>query len=376
MAPWSARGPASSSGRSRRSAAARSRWRATSSPSASSECRASRPSTGTSRSATSHADRPPTGDRLRRMTVAELATPVWVEPAYDDREAVRALVRDHSPYPLMMSSAGYGEMAGEFCAPWIRSHWALDGEAVDDAAHALLHHDPFVDAAKRMLDADVVRPATLLVNLMGPQVAGARHVDTPTFRGLKRSEVPVWLLVVMGSSGLFEEWRVHVAGGLTWFYDRDDGAYEYWPRGVDAPAELARGPCGNAALVADNDLMPHRVGAIGDSDDFASRVKVTNDAVITAIDDGAWTIAGTGTEPQRVEDADLRVSILWKALTFVDAADARRFDEHEDDLAVETIVRVLRDDLRARGIEVAVPADPFTDPAWSRALAGTYIAAL
>ena len=308
--------------------------------------------------------------------MTELATPVWVEPAYDEREAVRALVRSHSPYPLMMSSAGYGEMAAEFRSPWFRSHWALDGDAVDDATHALLYHEPFVKAAKQMLGVEVVRPATLLVNLMGPQVAGARHVDTPTFRGLKRSEVPVWLLVVMGSSGLFEAWRVRVAGALTWFYDGSDGAYEYWPQGVDAPAEHAHGPFGNVALVADNDLMPHRVGAIGDAEDFASRVKVTSDALISADDDGAWNIAGPGGDPQRVDDRDVRVSILWKALTFVDDVDARRFDDHEDDLDVDTIVRILRDDLATRGTVVDEPADPFTDPDWARALTSTYIVAL
>jgi len=308
--------------------------------------------------------------------MTELATPVWVEPAYDDRDAVREVVRSHAPYPLMMSSAGYGEMAGEFAPPWFRSHWALDGEAVDDPTRRLLFHEPFIEAAKQMLGHEVVRPATLLVNLMGPQVAGARHVDTPTFRGLKRSEVPVWLLVVMGASGLFEAWRVRVAGALTWFYDRDDGAYEYWPRGVDRPAEVARGPFGNAALVADNDLMPHRVAAIGEPDEFAARVRVTNDAMIDVLDDGAWTIAGSAVRPQRVEDHEVRVSILWKALAFLDAADARRFDEHEDDLDVDTIVRVLRDDLAARGIVVDEPTDPFTDPDWSRALAATYIAAI
>jgi hypothetical protein len=267
-------------------------------------------------------------------------------------------------------------MAGEFRDPWFRSHWALDGEAVDDATHVLLHHEPFVEAARQMLGVDVVRPATLLVNLMGPQAMGARHVDTPTFRGLKRSEVPIWLLVVMGSSGLFEAWRVRVAGALTWFYDRDDGPYEYWHHGVDAPPEFARGPFGNVALVADNDLMPHRVGAIGDPDEFASRVKVTSDAVIAAGEDGAWTIASPGGAPQGLTEDEVRISILWKALTFVDAADARRFDEHEDDLHVETIVRTLSDDLAARGIAVDEPGDPFTDPAWSRALTGTYIAAL
>jgi hypothetical protein len=267
-------------------------------------------------------------------------------------------------------------MAGEFFAPWFRSNWALDGEAVDDGAHALLYHEPFVEAAKQMLGFEVVRPATLLVNLMGPQDEGARHVDTPSFRGLKRSEVPVWLLVVMGMSGLFESWRVRVAGALTWFYEGEDGAYEYWPRGVASPSELARGPFGNVALVADNDLMPHRVGEIGDPQEFASRVKVTGDAVIEARDDGAWNIADPGGDPQRVEDRDVRVSILWKALAFVDDADARRFDDHEDDLDVKTIVRILSDDLTERGIAVDEPGDPFTDPEWSRALTRTYIAAL
>jgi hypothetical protein len=52
--------------------------------------------------------------------MTELATPVWVEPAYHDRDAVHALVRSHSPYPLMWSAAGYGEMAGEFRDPWRR----------------------------------------------------------------------------------------------------------------------------------------------------------------------------------------------------------------------------------------------------------------
>jgi hypothetical protein len=39
--------------------------------------------------------------------------------------------------------------------------------------------------------------------------------------------------------------------------------------------------------VADNDLMPHRVGEIGDPRERASRVKVTGDAVIEASDGGA-----------------------------------------------------------------------------------------
>jgi len=82
--------------------------------------------------------------------------------------------------------------------------------------------------------------------------------------------------------------------------------------------------------------MPHRVGAIGDAQDFVARAKVPSDARI--------------------------------------AADARRFDDHEDDLGVDTIVRILRDDLARRGTVVDEPIDPFTDPEWSRALTRTCIA--
>jgi hypothetical protein len=306
----------------------------------------------------------------------EIATPIRIAPAYVDRDAIWGLVRSHGPYPLMWSSAGYGEMSAGFVDPWFRGHWALDGRAVDDATGALLHHAPFVEAARRLFDVEVVRPATLLVNLMGPMSVGARHVDIPTFRGLPREAVPVWLLVAMGASGLFERWAVRVAGALTWFYEHDDGEYEYWPEGTGARSECVRGPFGNEALVADNDRMPHRVGTIGDPATFASRVTVASESTLEADAKGGWTIASPRAAPQHLADDETRVSILWKALTFVDAADARRFDEHDDDLDVGTVVRILRTDLARRGHPVDEPADPLSDPAWARAVTATYITAL
>lgn len=306
----------------------------------------------------------------------EIAPPVRIAPAYDDRAAIWAMVRTHGPYPLMWSSAGYGEMAGGLVDPWFRAHWALDGHAVDDATAALLHHEPFVDAARRLFDVEVVRPATLLVNVMGPMGTGARHVDTPTFRGLPRGEVPVWLLVAMGASGLFDRWAVRVAGALSWFYDGDDGEYEYWPEGVDAPSAQMRGPFGNEALVADNDRMPHRVGAIGDPAAFAARACVAADSVLEVDPGGGWTITSPQGGPQPLADHETRVSILWKALTFADRADARRFDDHVDDLDVGTVVRTIHADLTRRGLPLDESADPLADPEWSRVVAATYITAL
>jgi hypothetical protein len=305
-----------------------------------------------------------------------IAAPIVVSPAFEDRDAVWRMIRDHSPYPLMAALTGYGALMGEDVSPWFRSNWAIDGEAIDDATMSYLHHEPFVEATKRLFGAEVVRPSTLLTNINGPMAVGVPHVDTPTFRGLKRGEVPVWLLVVLGASGKFSRWSVRVAGALTWFYDRDDGEYEYWPRGLDHDSESFRGPFGNVALVADNDLMPHRVGPIGDHRSFAARVRVTQHSTIRCTERNDWEITNPDGPPQTVPGADVRVSILWKALTFRDARAARVYDDHEDDLDLTTIVDILRADLAERGRPTPEPSDPYTDPEWSRALTSVYFPGL
>ncbi len=302
-----------------------------------------------------------------------IATPILVSPAFEDRDAIWRMIQTNSPYPLMAALAGYGEMMGEDVSPWFRSNWALDGQALDDETMSLLHHEPFVEASQQLFSAAVVRPATIITNINGPMAAGPPHVDTPTFRGLRRSEVPVWLLVAMGASGLFDRWSVRVAGAISWFYDRDDGEYEYWPRGVEQDSESLRGPFGNLALVGDNDLMPHRVGTIGDPQSFAARVRVTQHSTIRWTDRGDWEITNPDGPPEAVPAEDIRVSVLWKALTFRDEREARVYDDHEDDLDLATMVNVLRGDLAGRGLVVEEPADPYRDPAWSRLLTDVYV---
>ena len=303
-----------------------------------------------------------------------IAAPIVVSPAFDDRDAIWRMIQTHSPYPVMAALAGYSELLrGVDIMPWFRSNWALDGQAVDDETMSLLHHEPFIEASKRLFPATVVRPATIVTNINGPMTGGPPHVDTPTFRGLKRSEVPVWLLLVLGASGLFQRWSVRVAGALSWFYDREDGEYEYWPRGLEHDSESLRGPFGNIALVGDNDLMPHRVGTIGrDPQSFAARVRVTPHSTIRCTDRGDWEITNDDGPPQAVPAEDVRVSILWKALTFGDEREARVYDDHEDDLDVATMVDILRADLAERGNVVEEPSDPYRDPKWSQVLTSVY----
>jgi hypothetical protein len=311
-----------------------------------------------------------------QQTVSPLPVlPITLDVAYADRPGVWQTVIRRSPYPLMAGSKGYGELMGDQpLYPFFRSVWAHDGQAKDAEAHELLHYEPFSEAARSLFSAGVVRPSSLIVNVMGPMEDGGTHVDAPTFRGLTR-ETPIWLSVLMGMSGLFDRWTVRVAGVLTWFYDRADGEFEYWPAGLDSPSELVRGPFGNTALVADNDLMSHRVRRIGDASSFNRTVVLTPSSTIYAIGGGQWEIRDGQSVLTVLRNEDVRVSLLWKAMTFADERAAQVYDNHEDDLTLIDIVSIFSADLARRGLRAQEPTDPLRDPAWAKVLAGAYMSA-
>lgn len=60
-------------------------------------------------------------------------------------------------------------------------------------------------------------------------------LDIPSFVGANRDHYPLPLLQAMGTSGLFEPWRIEEAGAVTWFYNGPAGTYDYWPDGLDGP---------------------------------------------------------------------------------------------------------------------------------------------
>ena len=309
------------------------------------------------------------------MATAKIAPvtvpPLRVEPAYADRDAVWRTVLDHAPYPMMVAGAGYSEMMQSApLEPWSRATWAADAN-LDKSIQALLSDPRFIDGAAKLFGAQIVRPQALVLNVMGPMGSGYRHVDAPTYRGFT-AKVPLWFPVVMGVSGLFDRWAVRVAGALTWFYDGTDGEYEYWPHGIDHPSESERGPFGNLALFGDNDLMFHQVGAIGDAQQFQNQIKITMQSEIRPSKDG-WEITDGTSVIGTLPNDQVRISLLWRAITFRDEREARAYDEHEDDLDVDTAVSTFCADLTDRGIDFTPPEDPFNDQAWSTLLTQTYL---
>lgn len=306
------------------------------------------------------------------MAMPAACKPLRIKPAYRDLAAVWRLVAANAPYRSMAGLDGYREYGGLSSIPWFREHWALDGRAVIGGADELLHNPVFIESAHAVFGGKVVRPMTLLINLMGPMPAGTPHIDTPSFRGAERTNFPLWLLLVMGASGLFRRWSLSLAGAVSWFYDGEGGDFEYWPDGESGPAAREQPPFGNMAIVTDSDRMYHRVGAIGRRDEYLAEGTISASSQLLRENSGEWRIADDGRIRAAYQPGQVRVSLLWKAIVFDDEAAASAFEEHTDDITLERAAGIFCADFRQRGIAFTAPSDPARDRQWSRTLIAAY----
>ena len=312
--------------------------------------------------------------------------PVLLPSAVDDPSLVEELLVRHSPYwPVQRyvsndaeyaalsggSQSGRSKSAAMPVAPVFRGNWAQPGE-VCAGVDPLLHHEAFLDAARRLFGAELVRPTTVYVNLTHqmPFPQGPGHTDVPTFRGFDRSTYPITFLTLMGLSGLFEDVRVKVATAVSWFYRGADGGFEYWPDGPDGPSAVHEGEIWNTGVVADNDFMWHRARAVGRPEDGLDLL--TLGAELRAGADG-WAIVKEDGQQVRLERKALRVSLSWKALVFADEAERRRYDEHSADITAEEVLDRFVSALTARGRKVSLPGDPFRDPHFIGLLHDEYV---
>lgn len=307
--------------------------------------------------------------------------PITLAPAVDDPEMIERLIAARAPYwPVQRyfaNSAEYAALAGAdgdapmIVAPVFRGNWATDGEAAPEVA-PLLHHAPFIAAARRLFDAEIVRPQMVYVNLTCqlPFAQGTGHTDIPAFRGFDRRTYPITFLSIMGLSRLFEDVRVRIATAVAWFYAGDDGGFEYWPEGPAAPSRVHEGAIANTAIVGDNDFMWHRVRPTGRLEDGMPSLTLDSELVRTGAD---WTITDGGRTLAAFPRQRVRVSVSWKALVFGSAAEARCYDEHRDDIDLEEVLRRFTADLRVRGLDVTPPADPLRDPEFIRLLQQAYV---
>jgi len=287
--------------------------------------------------------------------------PIRIEPAFDNRQQIRDMFERHAPYRAVAAYAPEGLVdetqggAERSVLPRFRGNWAVAGKPLVQSAEVILHNKRFLDAAKALFGTPHVCPEFVVVNVNAPMPAGTIHVDVPSFQGATREDYPLPFLKVMGSSGLFEPWRVVRAGTISWFYEGVGGNFEYWPEGLDGPMLTEQPPFGNVALLADNDRMYHRIGPIGIPDPTLPRMSAL--AHIQPDGCGNWAILESGEVRATYPTHAIRLSIVWKA-------EIRDGKSNSDNLILDRIMEIFTADLRRRCVDFQVPSDPLADTAW------------
>jgi hypothetical protein len=250
--------------------------------------------------------------------------------------------------------------------PWFRRYWAEYGRCHDAKFEPLFRDARFIVAVREVMDTDLVCPNRMMVNLMGPMDTGVPHRDTPSYRTAE--PLPIWLVWVLLASDLFEEWRIPSCAAVSWFYDGRDGAYEYWPDGQSSPSRREQGPFGNSAIVANNERMFHRVGAIATPDQRLPPRTISHAATIDHLGAGGWALIEDGKPVRMLGMDELRISILWNALAFPNERAQRLYERGEEQLTVATINDELAGELRRRGVANVAPEDPRVESDWTRLL--------
>jgi hypothetical protein len=250
---------------------------------------------------------------------------------------------------------GAEEEAGTLAArtTYFREEYAYGDTVQAPGIEPFVHHPRLIAAAQAVHNRPVVEPAIAYANLMVPGQELAVHTDVPEFRGANRKVLPQWLLVVMHHSGLFEEWRLHIATGISWFHDSEHGALAYWPEGP-AGSQSTHRIRANTALVLDTDTVFHGVDRVSDpSPTVVPPVEAGSTLRFSA--GGRWdVVAADGDVAQSYGWDELRFSVSWKAYCFADEAARDAWRGHADDLAEQQIVDRLVADLAAN--EVVDPA--------------------
>jgi hypothetical protein len=284
---------------------------------------------------------------------------IRIEPVFDDLRFVREMFERHTPYRTI---AEYIPRKPEQAAvPYFRGNWAVGGKPLVDGAESILHNHRFIDAARALFDSSRIRPTFIVVNLNAPMPAGPIHVDVPTFHGATREQYPLGWLIAMGRSELFESWRVIQAGAVSWFYDGPGGNFEYWPEGLDGPMVTEQPPFRNIAIMADNDVMYHRIGRVGAPN--APLPQMTA-AAERALGDDTWAIVENGDVRVTYPFNAVRLSLIWRANLEAEA--------NSESLNLDRVMSIFIADLRKRKLDFRVPADPLFDKTWIATVNSVY----
>src|SRR3954453_21457338 len=178
---------------------------------------------------------------------------------------------------------------------YFRETYAYGDEVFAPGVDVLMHAEPLLEAARELHGRPVIVPAIVYANILLPGQELAVHTDVPEFRGANRKILPQWLLVVMHHSGLFEEWRMPIATGVSYFGGGHGGELAYYPEGPAGPA-ATYAPRHNTGVMLDTDSVFHGVDRVIGAEDALARLRPGMKLVHRS--GGRWELLGVGAADQ------------------------------------------------------------------------------
>eukprot|EP00164_Ancoracysta_twista_P016045 GFYU01026769.1.p1 GENE.GFYU01026769.1~~GFYU01026769.1.p1 ORF type:complete len:459 (-),score=61.12 GFYU01026769.1:179-1555(-) len=183
------------------------------------------------------------------------------------------------------------------------------------------------------------------------------HYDPPWFFGADLRDLPMWLLVAMASSGLFEEYRVPQVQGVAYIHPRknvevEKGGLWFYPNNtmqepVVVPAQS------NTAVIINGDRVVHGIEPYRPEDELPSLDKDIQYS-LRCIGKDQWHLRDgplkKGSNVLRTYTTDeLRIAFVWRLRCFRDDAELNRFERKEKPLSLEFVLDTFQQDLVTRG---------------------------
>jgi hypothetical protein len=251
--------------------------------------------------------------------------------------------RRPEPWPVLRARTTY-----------FRDEYAYGNMVTARGIDRILADESLSEAAKTLYGCAVVVPYNAYGNLLLPGQELGLHTDVPAFRGADRSTLPLWMLVVMRHSGLFEKWRIPIATAVLFLGGCGGGEFVCYPEGASSPGVQIRPSVGRAVML-DADTVFHGVDRV-----------LGDDSPMWSVGEGAMRLLNRGDRTWQLEvvdpvvaaggpryfdycSDDLRFSLSWKAYCFREESERRCWSDHSDDLRVEAVIGALVDELYERG---------------------------
>jgi hypothetical protein len=297
--------------------------------------------------------------------------PILLRDVIEDVGEVVRLLERNAPYTPL---GGWYRPDADLDEPtspmWFQNDW-VHADLRVEGSELFLFHDRVMQAARDFYDAEVIVPHSVYVNLMAAiEKSGPAHTDNPRFHGRDRSNTPMWLLRAMLWSGLFDRYAIVQATSIWWMNDVEGGGLLFWPDGPGEPPHEHVGDMANTALVGDNHGMFHQVGPVGPFDQGTRLVTPRAELAPMVDGSGEWAVTDRGEVCYRAPLDRYRVSVLWKADVYRNAAEQQRL--MADTLSLHDVSCIFDRDLQRKRAGVRFDLDRIEDPGLIAAVQAVY----